>query len=322
VIGDTLVYKTAEYKPLLTFAIGEIPSRDVYHGDTLMFNVEADWLADPNFQIVGITNEPAGSYSLDSVTGLFTYEPDDISDCTPFEITIRVTSGDGLIEEVQIVKITPVPDLPLEYTLFTDPVLDIPDPNSLDYIFINEINSDSNQRLNGMDRPVSSIIIIGKTIIISANHPHVYTYHDDYHISDLTIYAETVIVRDPLRLRQTDVTIYAKQLSFEGTESEINTIPENEGSQAEGLNGGDINLFIESLDVGPGTNQRFKTSGVPGDDGWPGYSGAINCTRDAQQPFAWLSPYALKMVIAHAKDAYLYKYNVEAHAILTEYQTC
>ena len=100
----------AEYKPLLTFAIGEIPSRDVYHGDTLMFYVEADWLTDPNFQIVGITNEPAGSYSLDSVTGLFTYEPDDISDCTPFEITIRVTSGDGLIEEVQIVKITPVPD--------------------------------------------------------------------------------------------------------------------------------------------------------------------------------------------------------------------
>ena len=108
---------------------------------------------------------------------------------------------------------------------------------------------------------------------------------------------------------------------FDSPDAEINTTPVNPGiTHADGLNGGDINLYIESLDLGSDSHQRFKTSGIVGNDGWPGYSGAITCTLDTQQPFAWLSPYALKMVIAHAKDAYLYKYDDQAYAILTEYQ--
>ncbi len=320
VIGDKLVYKTAEYKPLLDFAIGEIPPRDVYHGGTLTFYVGADWLADPEFEIVGVTNAPAGDYSLGLNSGLFIYEPDDIADCTSFTLTFRATSGVDFVE--QTVEITPIPDLPPEFTVFTEPVGDLPDPSSRDYIFINEIESDEPQLLNGKDRTVLSVTITGKEITV-ADVPGdlVYIYNDNYDISDLTIYAETLIIRDPLNLHQTEVTIYAKQLRFEGDLADINTTPENQDiSQDDGLNGGDTKLYIESLDLGPGSHQRFKTSGIVGNDGWPGYSGAITCTMDTQQPFAWMSPYALKMVIAHAKDAYLHKYDDEAYAILTEYQ--
>jgi hypothetical protein len=325
VIADVLVYETAEYKPVPVFTIGEIPPRDAPHGSTLSFCVDANWLADPCFQIVDVDAQPVGDYSIDPYSGLFTYEPNDVNDRTPFILTFRVTSGADVNE--QSVEITPIPDLPPEFTVFTEPVegQDLPEPNSRDYIFINEIVSDACQPLNGVDRLVRSVTIAGKLIeVADVNDNLVYIYNDNNDINDVTIYAETVVISNPLNLPQTKVTIYARELIFEGAVVDINTTPMDQridqGAPLDGLAGGDISLYIESHDPGLSSHRRFKTTGTPGlNGGQPGYSGAVTCTLDTQQPLAWLNPYSIKMVIAHAKDAYLYGYTAESARDIAEY---
>jgi hypothetical protein len=129
-------------------------------------------------------------------------------------------------------------------------------------------------------------------------------------IAEMTVYAETVIIGSRLHLPQTDVTIYARQLVFTAAESQVVTTP-----CADGLDGGDIALYIDAC-VFDGTGARFVLAG----SGPAGRSGQLTCTLNAFKPLAWMSPYALKMGLAHAREAYLYGYSAEAVERLSEYQ--
>jgi len=333
VIGDVNAVAIAEYKPLPLFDIGQIPPRDAPHGRTLEFRMDANWLGDdvsfsftttfdPNYP------EPEGPILIDPVSGLFTYEPNDANDRTAFTVTFRAESGADANE--QAVRITPIPDLPLEYEIFSEPipgVYGIPDP--CDYIFVNEILSDSQKELNGELRDVRSVTIAGELIFIEdvPGNP-VYVYNDDLDVNDLTICTDTLIIRDRLSLPQTDVTIYACKVIFEdrpGSITDINTTPVDlraipEGVKTDGLRAGNISLYIESYEAAGGLNGCFIMNGTKGYyGGSPGDDGVLTCTLDNPQPFAWLSPYSLKMVIARARDTYLYRYTAETHDILSEY---
>jgi hypothetical protein len=321
VIGDMTTYATAEYEPLAVFNVGEIPPWDAPHGSTVEFYIDANWMADPCFQIVDVNAQPVGDYSIDPYSGLFTYEPNDVNDRTLFTITFRVSSGADVNE--QTVEITPVPQLPPEFAIVSAPSQNLPDANSRDYIIVNEIISDANEVLNGIERRVRSVTIAGKFIVVSDGLVSVYS--DAHDICEMTIYAETLVVDEPLNLPQTNVTIYARELHFDGAMVGINTTPIDDridtGEPMDGLQGGDISLYIESFDPGSGDHPRLKMEGTAGlNGGRPGYGGAVMSTLHTPQPLAWLSPYALKMVIAHAKDAYLYGYAQQTKDILEEYQ--
>jgi hypothetical protein len=325
VIGDMNATATAEYKPLPVFDIGQIPPRDAPHDRTLEFHMDANWLGDDvlfSFEPTFDPNypEPEGPILIDPVTGLFTYEPNDVNDRTAFIVTFRAESVVDVNE--QAVKITPIPDLPLEYEILSRPVHDLPDP--CDHIFVNEILSDEPQVLNGIEHDtVRSVTITGKLIFIEdvADNP-VYVYDNNLDINDLTIFAETVVISDPLHLPQINVTIYARELIFEGL-ADINTTPIDlraipPDQETDGLRAGNISLYIESYDSAGGLNGRLIMGGTKGYyGGSPGEDGILTCTLD--EPLAWLNPYALKMVIAHARDTYLYRYTAEIHDILSEY---
>ncbi|MHC4646359.1 MAG: right-handed parallel beta-helix repeat-containing protein, partial [Planctomycetota bacterium] len=293
VIGDMNATATAEYKPAPVFAIGEIPPRDAPHG------------------------------RIDPCSGLFIYEPNDANDRTAFAVTFRAESGVDVNE--QTVEITPIADLALEYEIVSRPVQDFPDP--CDDIFVNEILSEGPQTLNGILHDTVRSVTIGGKLIEVADVPHnpVYVYNDNNDINDLTIHGETVVISDPLRLPQTSVTIYAAELCFEGEVAYINTTPIDlrppPGTETAGLNAGNIRLYIESYGAAGELKGRLIMNGTKGYHGGPpGDDGVLTCTLDTQQPLAWLSPYALKMVIAHARDAYLYRYTAETHDILSEYE--
>jgi hypothetical protein len=316
---------TAQYKPLPVFDIGQIPPRDAAHGRPLEFHVAADWLGDdavfsatmsfdPNYPA------PEGPIFMDPVTGLFTYEPNDANDRTTFTVTFRAESGIDANE--QTVAIKPIADLPLEYEILSRPVHPLPD--SCGYVFVNEIESDA--RLNGQDQTVLSVTVAGVDITVDANDNLVYPYSDNLNINDLTICAETITFRDSLHLPQTNVTIYARDLYFEdqdGNITDINTTPVDLRTPAEtmdGLPAGNINLYIESYHATDGLNGRLITNGTKGVGGGKcGDDGVLTCTLDSGQPLAWLSPYALKMISAYARDAYLYRYTAETHDMLHEY---
>jgi predicted outer membrane repeat protein len=320
VIGNVITSVSAEYKPLLAFNIGEIPPLDAPHGLTTEFFIEADGLINPAFQIVDISVEPEGNCILDPNTGLFRYEPDDLNDRLPFEITFRVNSGEDVSE--QTIEITPIPNLPPEYTIFTGTLQEMPEPDSMDYILVHEIVNESEEVLNGISRHVRSVTIAGKYITPSSNLLSLYS--DNHDIRDLTIYAERLELREPLNLPETDITIYAKNFCFTDDNALIKTTPEDfrddTGEPMEGLNGGDITIYVEAYDPGTVGLTRFEIDGSAGRNGGrPGKAGAIKSTIHSPRPFAWLNPYALKLVIAHARDAYLYGHLDEAYGVLNEY---
>jgi hypothetical protein len=326
VVADIDATVTAQYKRLPVFDIDRIPPRDAPHGRPLEFHVAADWLGDdavfsatmsfdPNYPA------PEGPMFMDPVTGLFTYEPNDANDRTGFTVTFRAESGIDANE--QTITIKPVADLIPEYEILSRPVHPLSDP--CEYVI--EIESEAS--LNGKEvQEVLSVTVAGVDITIDENDNLVYTYNGHLDINDLTICAETVTICNSLHLPQTNVTIYARDLYFEdhdGRITDINTTPMDfrpHAGMMDGLSAGNINLYIESYHATGGLNGRLIMNGTRGIDGGKcGDDGVLTCTLDSSQPFAWLSPYALKMIIAHARDAYLCRYTAEAHDMLHEYAT-
>jgi hypothetical protein len=333
VIADMSAVATAPYKPLPVFEIGQIPPRNASHGRVLEFIVDANSLGqdvlfsmmpsfDPNYP----GYEPLGTMQIDPNSGCFLYEPD-TDDRVAFDVTFHAEWAGNAVE--QTVRVTPLPENPLEYEIIgLSPVQDIPDPASSKYITVNE-EITGNVSLNGRAAgDVKSVTIQGIEITLDDDvlgNPFG-TYNGQVDVKDLTIYAETLTIKDSLWLPQTNVTIYARNLRFidDGSRVMIKTTPKddvrNPSVATDGLDARDINLFIESYEADGGLGGRFAMNGTKGFYGGSlGQSGKMTCTLDSSQPLAWLSPYALKMVIAHARDAYLYRHGTETHDILSEY---
>ena len=295
VLAATPTRPAAEYKRVPVFDIGQIPPRDAPHGRNLAFYVYSEDLGPAATLSAEVDHWPQGPLYFDSDSGLFTYEPNDTDDRTPFFVAFTAEIG-GADPCSQVVEITPVPDLLPESAIVSRVTQPFPDPCSNNYLFVNEIDlqdpADPNKYIwfNTTRRATRSITIAGKMVVLEAGLQY-YNLFDDYHdnadIHDMTIHAETVIIRDPLRLPQTDVTVCARELSFEDDGS-IDTTPlgdwlavhngvydQNDGpvDGNDGHPAGDIDLYIGSFSADASGGPRFIMNGGKGQDPEPGCNG-------------------------------------------------
>jgi len=301
IIEGHVTKKTAAYKRLNNFNIGEIPPQTIWHGKPVRFIIHSDKMGPGSIFSQEIVGNVTGNMSLDSSAGHFSYAPDS-QDKEPFSVIFRAVSGEHMV--VQTVSFTPVPNIQPEQSAFgLEPIHAFPSVEDSDYIIEDDVIGET-KVFNWVERPTRIVTIIGKTLIIKEGHPNgLYErYNSHLDIAQLTIHAEKVIIGSPFHLPQTNVSIFARELSFEdppnivsnSEKAQIITTPwdpidragtgepftcggqtchiPNKGKQ--GLKGGDI-----SLNVGvfyftePGYDDRFISQGGKGQQGGPGMPG-------------------------------------------------
>jgi len=277
-----------------SYTIGEIPSLSVWRGDVLRVQILAPTdINNPSFSLVA-SPPPRGQISI-SPTGAFAYSPDS-DDKFQFKVTFKVTSSNH--SSIQNVIVTPLQHLESEFTIISA-VEQLP-PADADCIYTDLTASDAVD-FNGASHHTRKVQISGKQIIFDAAldtsdcHPYAKVNHsensdDNANVSELSVFAEKVIVRSPLWLPQTNVTIYAQDLKFEDKAGSpiatIKTTPVDYSRAADpatgdmtqgkdgapGLPAGSLFLHIQSIDV-TSTNKRFLLTGGRGQAGGQGHTG-------------------------------------------------
>ncbi len=295
VSGDLLATAAADYQST-HFAIGQIPAMEIRQGKELDFQVCAEGLSGTVIYSYQIQGSPQGALSLNPANGRFVYTPS-APDKDPFSITLIATNGQQTV--FQTMEITPIVDLPGEYDLFDEPTQPLPDPQSDDYI-LKEVFNNPAELFNNVSRTTRTINILGKDVVIRSGNPNnLYLYDNNEDIKAMTIYADTLIVRSPFRLPQTSVTIYARQLRFEGTTACIDTTPRSlsvaaSGTGAAGVHGiqaGSMTLYVESVYSEGNRPNRLILQGGNGQAPGPGTHGAdgqsFTPLTSCAQPILW-----------------------------------
>ncbi len=126
---------------------------------------------------------------------------------------------------------------------------------------------------------VHRVQIVGETVEVDTG-TRAYTYDNWNTLAEMEVIAETLIIRQPWRLKGTTVHIYARELRFEGA-GQIITTPVEQLSPpgttnlpgVDGLKAGDVTLNIGTLTNASGTNLCFVLTGGRGQDGGPGQDG-------------------------------------------------
>ncbi len=274
---------TEEGIPIPQFRIGGIPSQVAWHGTTLQFRVYCEFSATVFSKTVN--GSPAGTINFDTSTGLFTYTPAD-TDTVQFFVEFTATCGGELVS--QEVEINPMPHLPSEQTVFGIDPKTYPDAEYMDYVVRSDVKSETAESFNNVSRNTRSVSISGKTLVFQKDFGK-NTLYNDYNnnedIKEFKVFAETVIIRNPLNLPQTNMTIYARELRFEdvGTEKAcINTTPKSLSTRPAGTTGiagshglpaGNVTLHLEKFSA-VGTDKRFILNGGNGQTGGLGKDGA------------------------------------------------
>jgi len=267
-------------RPRVCF-INDIPPQTVNHGSVLSFQVQSHQpRATFSYSVDSGSPSPKGQIVLNGFTGLFTYTPAP-DDKFEFSLSFAASSA-GNTPEAQSVLITPVTTLAPEYDLI-EPSAAVPDPTSTDYLLISQSQNADQKLFNGIQRATWNVEISGKSVIFDGSSPSysgLYTrFHNRPDMEAMTIYAETLTVRSPLRLPGTNVTVYARYLRFEVSagQSSIDTTPLAYSARADqfqnGLNGqtgGNITLHIQSFYSQPGPTVRLVASGGLGQDAGQG----------------------------------------------------
>ena len=220
--------------------------------------------------------------SLVAASNQFKYLPAP-ADKTPFNVIFTAAVGGSNVS--QMVAFQPMPRLPAERDVFatTRPV---PNAQSSDYIVRNVILSAAPESFNNQMRTTRSITISGKTVVFENGHPNaLFNYSEADDIRAMEIHAETVIVRDALRLAQTAVTVYARELRFEDkaavapasidtTPRSITIRPPQFQNGVDGLKAGSITLHVQSFNSASGYTPRFVQNGGTGQPAGLGQDGA------------------------------------------------
>lgn len=281
VIGGRTSEVAVVFAPLPVFDFQAIPEQHVRQGESVEFFVRAG-TSNAAFQITA-TPLPAGPIAFDPSTGHFAYKTAP-ADRLPFTLDF---SFEG---QSATTLITPLPELGAEEkTIQYDRAL--PDEESRDYMTITE-TPNAAEVFNDVTNQTVSVDISGKTLVFDVAHPA--NLHRQYHgrenIKDLRLYADRVIIRSPLWLPQTRVSIRARELRFEG-EGVINTIPkprrlipagavwEDElvaGRSGEtGHPGGDVDVLVERFHADPAPAIRFMLQGGDGGPAGEGRDGVF-----------------------------------------------
>ena len=167
-----------------------------------------------------------------------------------------------------------------------EPVLSHPDPESRQYITKTVSTNESPQYFNAEpDKQTQSVVISGHVLIFEEGHDNGLweSYHDYKTLQDLELHADTIIIRGALKLPQTNVTMYARELRFEDTNgtASVNTTPYSldipalpQKAGLAGNPGGDITLHLDIISLANPASERFILSGGLGQEGGIGKAGA------------------------------------------------
>jgi hypothetical protein len=290
VIGDRLVAAESCYSPLPTMNVGEIPSQRVYENTPAEFRVRCDRLPGATLSLTA-DSPPAGSLGFDPITGLFRYTPAS-SDKRSFILAFTATLGTNRV--VQQVSVQPVPGLPPERAVFgLTPRNPLPDPESKDYVCVNTILNATPELFNNLSRTTRVVTVSGKTVVLAQGHANGLfdTYNNSADIKAMEIHAETLIVRDTFKLPQTDISIYARDLRFEGamacidsTPQSLTTRPAQFANGMHGLKAGNILVQAEHYTSDPLGPTRFILNGGNGQPGGLGQDGGTGISRTPVGP--------------------------------------
>lgn len=297
----------------IQYLLGQIPSQTAWYGHSLEFDVAVNSkIPDWAFSIQ-VSQQPKGSISIDSATGKFKYVPSP-EDKGKFDVTFIALSTRGRLSQT----ITITHNFTPEYS-FINNSRELPDEGSREYIQITEVKHPELEAFNSNEdkRHRRSISISGKTILFEKGTKKndlygLYNEKDD--IRSMSIFAETLVIASPLRLPQTDVTIYAKNLVFKdssdaravidttpsGTwkikEAVTDTHPKADHGET-GNNAGNITLHIGNFfedsviklpRIPPGI--RFIMNGGAGQRGSVGINGQDGSNLPPQQGMAGGGP--------------------------------
>jgi hypothetical protein len=151
----------------------------------------------------------------------------------------------------------------------------LPDPKDGKYVRHCAQDLSATAQLNGWERPVRRVTISGLELVLDANDRYsvIRDYCNKEDIQQVYILADTVVVRTGLRFPQADVSIFARDLRFEGPSAFIDTQPLDSTYRDpskidgdDGVKGGDINLFVEVLTPDRTMSKHLRTTGARGQD--------------------------------------------------------
>jgi len=243
--------------------LGSIPSFSVWQDETLNFRITSKLGFSAQFSRRTIP-QPKGHMSLGR-DGFFEFTP---AAADRDDISITITAAlDGRTDE-QTFVITPRPRLAPEFKYIRH-LTDLPERSDVIYNTYAEEDAGKvifNNTTDFLDKDADkakidtkNVSISGIQIILEANHASGYfdILDDRTNVQRLTICADEVIIRSPLRMPGTDVYIYARVLYFEGGSDggSINTTPRavtiRSQDRDEGLKGqraGGVHLYVSRID--------------------------------------------------------------------------
>jgi hypothetical protein len=290
--AGALVARTILVQALETFAsAADIPSLNVRHGETLAFKVAG------GASLVRFEAHPEVTRDIEFSSGVFSYRPHP-AEREAFAAAFRDAGGE------REVLIQPQPAAEAEHSVLSY-VAPLPDPTSPSYLTVTD--EPAAAAVNYGAAPGRQIVISGPTVVFERGHPTAlvenFTYTPEFgveNVKSLTVYADTVIVRNVVELRQTDVTLFARELRFEdppeGAPASLSTTPKRldaaagrSANGARGLNAGSITLNVAAV-FAPGSAPRFILNGGDGQNPGPGADGAP-LANPARQVFTnWTKP--------------------------------
>lgn len=277
------------------YTIGSVPSQSVFRGTTLSFQLQAarpgtatfSYSVNPGYQV------PRGAIALDSSSGLFSYTPS-AEDKFDFWLTFSSSSPDSS-QDSQPVHFT----LPPETDLI-QPSLAIPDPASTDYLLVTQSQNPSLETFNGISRMTWNVEISGKTVVFDGSTPNyggLYTrFHNRPDMKNMSIYAETLIVRNPVKFPGANLTVHARHVRFEDTSdmASLDTTPMSYAAPpgqfqngADGQKAGDITLNVQDFFAQPGSTVRLIARGGAGQDPGVGRNGLQKSPLNKDKQLRW-----------------------------------
>lgn len=267
------------------YNMGSVPDQTVWSGSSREFLLHWDNRVGV-LMSVEATPLPDGLLTLEPVDDTnwhFRFEPDD-TDTTP--IRVEVTAIDGGQQLTYRWELVPQAVLRPEADFFSSgPHTQSPIPPYGVSVF--DLTDPLPVFMNYGQRNVHQVRIVGEIVEIEVGHANgLYEAYFDggrRDIRAMEIIAERIVFRSPARLKQTAVSLSARELVFEG-DGQIQTTPEEQTQSAGTNNGGGIagvdglpggNIFLEVGEIvadGPGV--RFDLTGGQGQPGGPGQHGA------------------------------------------------
>jgi hypothetical protein len=265
----------------LKYNIDEIPTVTVWHETDLTFLVHWEGHTAESFDVLA-SPEPFGPLSIrpstETGTWKFEYLPNE-NDKFPFHVIITATDADGSTS--QAFDVIPMAKLKPEQTIFqtenhTRPVY-------VEKVVRVEEESPTQVPFNNINRITRDVTIIGEEVIFDTELEDDDKLHEYSGLEDLRqmdIIAEKLVIRMPLDFPATNVNIWAKEMIIEPggairtTPRSLTSPPPN--SQDPGINGleaGNINLYLGTFTAPEDATVLFDLSGGAGQQGATGVYG-------------------------------------------------